>query len=247
MPKSQGRFVKPIRIVILMAMILYLLSSCSSAAIGSDYTIREYDVSCVIQQDGSAIMTETITFDILNDTSLLSFNIDYEKAGSIDLVLVGIASGNEFENDGRFIEVSSNGNQVQNSIAGYEAKDNGKSLNIQLKVLSQTGTRRMVKLQYALDTMIKRYEDNALLQHVFFTTIQAERIDQARLSVVVRQRPWIWDLGSRLSACQLSNPQAEDGMRSHLNHKRSAVPEVSRCLPCLLPMLSRKPLKAQAV
>ena len=212
--------------MILMLLVFFLptLAGCSAvSANNSDYTISNYDIQVALQNDGSALITETVSFDTRRNLKTFNFNIDYADSGSIQIDQINIL--NRQGTDGSTVDYEIKpltSNASLNSNADYQSQDDGRTLNIQISVLTEAETTRTIQLVYRLTEVIRRNSDYAALIHRFFTSADDADIDQLNLTIKLPEpisEIEIWTLPVSLTEFSVSQPQ-DDLMQYHADTSR---------------------------
>lgn len=201
-------------ILMLLALFLPTLAGCSVvSASNADYSISKYDIQVDLQDDGSALVTETVSFDALRNLKVFKFDIDYADSGSIQIDQVNILNrAEEVSSDIAYEIYPLISNASLNSNADYQSQDDGQIMNIQIAVLTEADTTRTIQLIYKLSEVTRRNSDNAALIHRFFTSTENADINQASLTIKLPEPiPDIetWTLPVSTAEFSVSRPQED--------------------------------------
>lgn len=201
-------------ILMLLALLLPLLSGCSVvSANNSDYSISRYEIQVVLQNDGSALVTETVSFNVRKNLKVFNFDLDYADSGIIQIDQVNILNNqDDVVSDAAYEIKPLISNASLNSNADYQSQDDGQTLNIQIAVLTEADATRTIQLVYRLSGIIRRNSDNAALIHRFFASTEDADIDQLDLAIKLPEpitEIEIWTLPVSLAEFSVSRPQPD--------------------------------------
>jgi hypothetical protein len=191
--------------------ILVSLGNQVQAAETTEYAVNQYQIVVILQADGSALVTETISYQLLKRVKQFNFTINYVDAGRIRLDKIDVSTQADQASAPVFVEVlhaNAASNQLQPLT--YEVKDNGSNLQIQLNALSESDTRRTVRLTYQLTHSVMRQQNAALLKWRFFASSGAVDISKPSLAIQLPQAVsplQTWYLPVSLAEFIMTQPQ----------------------------------------
>jgi len=168
----------------LTLLCLTLLAGCSDEpAVRQDYSVSRYDIQAVLADDGSAVVTETISLNMLTARRDLTFNIPYAMPGGASLQQVAMASADGSGSQEQFVVVQTLDTASNSLSAYYEMQDDGANLRVKLNYMAEAGSRPKIKLTYKLGRAVVVNADNAFLKREFFQSIPALLVGQASLTI----------------------------------------------------------------
>ncbi len=196
-------------VLLMLVLILTTLAGCSSAPAGSrDFTISQDNITIALQADGSALISETVSYNMLRSLKTFVFAINYAESGSINLEKIEIAASSTDE----FVAIQPNTAENQDNTAAYEADDDGATLNIRVTAVSEKDSRRTIRLTYQLAQVVWQNDDNAVLKGRFFTLHEFTPTARASLTLLLpEQIPAVqmWYLPVSRTAYTAARPQAD--------------------------------------
>lgn len=159
-----------ISLMIMIFLLVLFGGQAVQAAVEPTFTVSQYDSQMILAPDGSAEVVETLSFQISQGQSSFSFAIDYAGAGNILLENIGVAAGTGNPEEPVFVEVPQT-EKATNQIApmAYQLQDNGSMLAINLQVLTDDQSSRMVRISYRLSQAVVCHQDVALIKRDFFS------------------------------------------------------------------------------
>lgn len=169
---------------LLTLLCLTFLAGCSDEpAVRQDYSVSNYDVHAVLTEHGSAVVSETISLNMLATRRDLTFKIPKTTSGSPFLQQVALSSGEVNGNQEQYVIVQKM-DTVSNSLSAYyEIKEDGADLYVKINVLSAAGSRPKVKLTYRLERAVVVNADNALFKRDFFQSLPAQQVEQTSMTI----------------------------------------------------------------
>jgi|GEM_PF-5469255 len=206
-----GKKILAFTAALLAWLCLTFLTGCSNEpVVRQDYSVSRYDVHAVLADDGSAVVTETISLNMLATRRDLAFNIPYAASGSALLQQVALSSGEDSGSQEQFVVVQTLDMASNSMTVYYELQDDGTSLRVKLNVLSEAGSRPKVKLTYKLGRAVVVNANNAFFKREFFQSIPVQQVEQAIITVQMPAAVTdleIWHLPVSLTDYKDSRPQ----------------------------------------
>lgn len=173
-----------ISLMIIIFLLVLLGGNTVQAAEEPGFTISQYDTRMLLEPDGSAEVVETLSYQISQGQSSFSFAIDYAGAGNVLLENIGVAAGSGNPAEAVFVEVPQTETATnQNAPMAYQLRDNGRKLSINLQVLTDDQSSRMVRISYRLSQAAVRQKDVALIKRDFFSIGGPVEINRPSLTI----------------------------------------------------------------
>ncbi len=160
---------RKIQILWITALLIFICQPAALAA--SDYTVTNYSVYMDIQTDGSAYVTETLSYAFDGDYSNITYQVDAAEGSRIVDLNVYL--------DGAAITRSDTPTYIENS---YTVTESENSTHVQIYSPGNNDTR-LVTYEYHLTEFAERYADTGMIHYAFISEDHKVHLQNAILTV----------------------------------------------------------------
>ena len=156
--------IKTAALLIILAFLGLALSGCLASEGPDDFVVSRYEMLVELNADGSAMVTETLHYRMIRRSSEFFFEIEPGEGNDVRALQVDVAALIEGQNNvlDKYIVVSPAKSEFPETSAPYYWVDStGPSTRVKVKIISEAGTNRTIRLSYQLDRAVVLGTDTA--------------------------------------------------------------------------------------